>query len=54
MPGRRPAMYWYKSRRVAGGQADIFAEEERDELPLVNRLRVDLATLASLRVSRRE
>ena len=35
-------MYWYKSRRVAGGQADLFAEEERDELPLVNRLRADV------------
>ena len=42
VPGRRPAMYWYKSRRVAGGQAEIFAEEERDELPLVNRLRTDV------------
>jgi len=35
-------MYWYKSRRLAGGQAEIFAEEERDELPLVNRLRSDV------------
>ena len=42
VPGRRPAMYWYKSRRVAGGQTDVFAEEERDELPLVNRLRADV------------
>lgn len=42
VPGRRPAMYWYKSRKVAGGQTDVFAEEERDELPLVNRLRVDV------------
>lgn len=42
VPGRRPAMYWYKSKKLAGGQADIFAEEERDELPLVNRLREDV------------
>ena len=42
VPGRRPAMYWYRSQKIAGGQADIFAEEERDELPLVNRLRADV------------
>lgn len=42
VPGRRPAMYWYKSKKLAGGQAEIFAEEERDELPLVNRLRTDV------------
>ena len=42
VPGRRPAMYWYRSKKLAGGQADIFAEEQRDELPLVNRLRTDV------------
>ena len=42
VPGRRPAMYWYRSKKLAGGQADIFAEEQRDELPLVNRLRADV------------
>ena len=42
VPGRRPAMYWYRSKKLAVGQADIFAEEQRDELPLVNRLRADV------------
>ena len=40
--GRRPAMYWYASKKLAKGQEDLFAEEERDELPLVNRLRADV------------
>ncbi|MCP4200951.1 MAG: DEAD/DEAH box helicase family protein [bacterium] len=42
VPARRPAMYWYKSKKLAGGQSDLFAEEERDPLPLVNRLREDV------------
>ena len=42
VPGRRPAMYWYRTEKLGGGQRDIFAEEQRDELPLVNRLRVDV------------
>ena len=42
IPRRRPAMYWYKTKKLAHGQADLFAEEERDELPLVNRLRADV------------
>lgn len=42
MPGRRPAMYWYKTKKVGEAQQDIFAEEQADELSLVNRLRTDV------------
>lgn len=42
MPGRRPAMYWYQSKKVGEAQQDIFAEEQADELSLVNRLRADV------------
>ncbi|MCW0218908.1 MAG: DEAD/DEAH box helicase family protein [Prosthecobacter sp.] len=41
-PGRRPASYWFKSERTGGAQRDLFAEEERDDLPLVNALRDDV------------
>lgn len=41
-PGRRPASYWFKTERIATGQRDLFAEEERDDLPLVNALRDDV------------
>lgn len=41
--GRRPASYWYTTKKVATGQQDLLAEEERDELHLVNRLRKDVA-----------
>ena len=34
-PGRRPASYWYKTTKSAPGQGVLFAEEQRDELPLV-------------------
>ena len=40
--GRREASYWYTSEKVATGQMKIGAEEQRDPLPLVNRLRVDV------------
>ncbi len=40
--GRRPASYFYRDKSVAVSQADLFAEETRDELPLVNRLRKDV------------
>ena len=42
--GRRPASYWYKTRRVATQQLALkgFAEEERADLPLVNALRQDI------------
>ncbi|MGE3540186.1 MAG: restriction endonuclease [Candidatus Tectimicrobiota bacterium] len=36
---RRSAGYWYKTERTGSAQLSIFAEEERDDLPLVNRLR---------------
>ena len=40
--GRRPASYYYRDKNVATAQGDLFAEEQRDELPLVNRLRKDV------------
>ncbi|RLC87643.1 MAG: hypothetical protein DRI37_06030 [Chloroflexi bacterium] len=44
VPGRRKAFYWYKSRRVMTAQLrlGIEAEEESEELPLVNALRADV------------
>ncbi len=41
-PDRRPASYWYKTQATASAQMNLFAEEERDELPLVNALRADV------------
>jgi len=41
-PERRPASYWYKTQATASSQMSLFAEEERDELPLVNALRADV------------
>jgi len=41
--GRRPASYYYTSRKVGAGQQDLLAEEERDDLEFVNRLRKDVA-----------
>ena len=42
VPGRRPASYWFKTQKVGERQQGLFAEEDRDELPLVNRLRADV------------
>ncbi len=42
LPGRRPASYWFKTQRVATQQLGLFAEEEREDLPLVNALRLDV------------
>jgi type III restriction enzyme len=42
VPGRRPASYWYKTQRVTTQQLALFAEEEREDLPLVNDLRQDV------------
>jgi type III restriction enzyme len=39
---RRPASYWYKTERTGSAQMELFAEEERDDLPLVNLLRDDV------------
>ena len=41
-PGRRPASYFFTSRRTGAAQIGMFAEPERDELPLVNLLRADV------------
>src|SRR5690242_12512359 len=40
--GRRPASYWYVSKKIGSRQLDLLAEEERDDLELVNRLRDDV------------
>ena len=42
-PGRRKAGYFYKSERTGSSQSDLFVEESRDDLPLVNALREDVA-----------
>lgn len=39
---RRPAGYWYKTERTGTAQLSLLAEEERDDLPLVNALRDDV------------
>lgn len=43
-PGRRDAGYWYKTQQTGSAQRrfNIFQEEERDDLPLVNKLRADV------------
>ncbi len=41
-PGRRPASYWFKTERTGSAQMSLLAEEERDDLPLVNALREDV------------
>lgn len=40
--GRRPASYWFKNERTGSAQLSLLAEEERDDLPLVNALREDV------------
>jgi len=40
--GRRPASYWFKHKRTGGAEKSLFEEESRDDLPLVNRLRLDV------------
>jgi type III restriction enzyme len=40
--GRREASYWYKTQRTGSAQRLLFAEEQRDDLPLVNALREDV------------
>jgi type III restriction enzyme len=39
---RRDAGYWYKTERTGSAQMSLLAEEERDDLPLVNALREDV------------
>jgi type III restriction enzyme len=41
-PGRRPAGYWYTTKRTGSQQLSLMAEEQRDDLPLVNLLREDV------------
>ncbi len=41
-PGRREAGYWFKTERTGSLQRSLLAEEERDDLPLVNVLRDDV------------
>ena len=41
-PDRRPASYWFKTERTGSAQMSLLAEEERDDLPLVNALRDDV------------
>lgn len=40
--GRRPAGYWYKSDQVGAAQRGLFADEQWDDLPLINLLRKDV------------
>jgi type III restriction enzyme len=41
-PGRRRASYFYKTKKTGSAQQSLLAEEESDDLPLVNRLRADV------------
>lgn len=40
--GRRPASYFFKTKMTGSAQQSLLAEEGVDDLPLVNRLRVDV------------
>ena len=40
--GRRPAGYWFTTKKVGGAEAELFAEEQFDELVLINKLRQDV------------
>lgn len=40
--GRRPASYWFKEKRTGEKEQLLFKEENRDDLPLVNKLREDV------------
>lgn len=40
--GRRPAGYWFKTERTGRGQRELFSEETREDLTLVNLLRQDV------------
>lgn len=41
-PGRREAGYYFTTEKVGTAQQGLFAEEQRDKLELVNRLRADV------------
>src|SRR4051794_21941061 len=40
---RRPASYYYVTKKIGSQQQDLLAEEQRDDLVLVNRLREDIS-----------
>lgn len=42
VPGRRPASYWFKTKKIGTVQEGLFREEDSDLLPLVNLLREDV------------
>lgn len=43
MTGRRPASYWFRTERAFNNQQlGLFAEETREDIPLVNNLREDI------------
>ena len=42
VPSRREASYWFRTERTGSAQRSLLAEEERDDLPLVNALREDV------------
>ena len=42
IPQRREASYWYRTELTGSRQRQLLAEEERDDLPLVNALRADV------------
>jgi type III restriction enzyme len=42
MEGRREAGYYFKTERTGSAQRSLFAEEQREDLPLINLLRSDV------------
>lgn len=44
VPGRRPARYYFKEDRVGAttGEMELFKEENEEDLPLINALRLDV------------
>jgi len=42
IPTRRPASYFFKTKRAYTGQTTLFAEEQREDLKLINLLRNDV------------
>lgn len=42
MEGRRPARYYFKSKRVGSAQQTLFQDEHEEDLPLINALRADV------------
>lgn len=43
MTGRRPVLYWFKTEKAfKNQQMELFAEETREDIPLINHLREDI------------